>query len=199
MQRLRPRDDGGFTLVELLVALVLFGIIGTLTLTAVINTQHDYRLAGDQAQGLSDVKVASERLARDIRDARAVVCDNAASDPTCTRHLQLWIDYNSDYVQDPGEVVTWQIVPETAGLGICGPTGHCTLLRTVNGTSAVEARTIVTNVAFTYDVLPATSFAPPAGQPHTRLVNTTMTYDALTKGGTQPKQVSFTARLRNVS
>lgn len=199
MRFLRPRDDGGLTLVELLVAMMLFAIIGTLTLTAFINTQHDYRVAGDQAQGLSDVKVAAERLARDIRDARAVVCDGAASDPTCMRHLQLWIDYNSDYVQESDEIVTWQLVPETAGAGVCGPTGHCELQRVVGGTTAVEARTIVTNVAFTYDVPPTTSFAPPIGQPHTTLVNVDMTYNAMTNGGNQPKQVSFSGRLRNVS
>ena len=155
MERFR-RDDGGFTLVELLVVIVMFGIIGTLTLTAVISTQKDYRVADDQSQGLSDVKVASERLARDVRDARAVVCDGAASDPTCTRHLQVWVDYNSNFLLDAGETVTWELKPEVAGAGVCGPTGHCDLVRTVNGASSVEARTIVTNVAFTYDVAPTT-------------------------------------------
>lgn len=191
--------DEGFTLVELLVSIVLLGVLGAITLTAVINTQKDYRLADDQAQGLSDVKVASERLARDVRDARGIVCDGAASDPTCTRHLQIWIDSNSNYLLDPGETVTWSLQPEVAGAGVCGPTGHCDLIRSVAGSSQVEARTIVTNVAFGYDVAPTTSFTTAGGAAHTSLVNTTMTYDALTRTGGTPKTVSFSARLRNVS
>lgn len=196
--RRRLRGDAGVSLVEVLVVMLLLGIVGTLVTRAVVDSHEVVRLTDDQTQGLSDVRLAAERLGRDVRDARSVLCNPAgtpaalaAADPTCLYHLQLWVDYDSDYVQTPAETVTWRLAP---GL----KPGQFDLLRVVNGVAQTQARTIVTQVAFSYDLQP-TATPPPPGATGTRVVNTNMTYDAVLGSGTTAKTVSFSGRLRNVA
>lgn len=195
----RTRNDHGVTLVETLIVMVLLAIVSTLVTRAVLDSHQVVRLVEDQTQGLADVRVASERLGRDIREARSVVCNPTgtppalvSADPTCQFHLQLWIDYNSDYVQQSAETVTWS-------LEVSDRPEQFNLVRTVGaGTGQVQARTIVVQVAFGYDRQPL-SAAPPPGAAHTSVVNVDMTYDSNRKSGTSNKTVSFTGRLRNVS
>jgi hypothetical protein len=138
------------------------------------------------------VAVVTDRLSRDLREARAIVCDAAAWDPTCSAHLQLWIDSNSDYRQQPNEIVTWQLQANP------GDPSHYNMLRTVAGSSVNEARTIVRNVAFTYDVAPGAS-QPGPGAVTTRVVSVSMFYDAVVGSGTSTRTVTFSTLLRNVA
>ena len=187
------------TLVETLIVMILLAIVSTLVTRAVIDSHKVVRIIDDQTTGLSDVRVASERLGRDIREARSVVCNPigtpapiAAADPTCQFHLQLWIDDNSDYVQQVNETVTWNLEASSRP-------GQFDLARAVgSAVPIVQARSIVVQVAFTYDLQP-TATAPPPGAVRTRIVNVNMTYDSNTQSGTSNKTVSFTGRLRNVS
>lgn len=195
-RRVDPQDDRGLSLVEVLVAIVLLTVVGSLVMRAVIDSHKVVRITEDQTQGLADVRIATERLGRDIRDARSVLCNPtgtdpalAAADPLCQYHLQLWIDYNSNYVQEPAETVTWQLTPNG---------DQFDMSRVVNGVGQVQARSIVTQVAFTYDLAPAATMPPP-GATQTKAVRVEMDYDALTNTGTSTKSVAFTARLRNVS
>jgi prepilin-type N-terminal cleavage/methylation domain-containing protein len=203
MRRLRAaarRRDAGVTLIELMVVMLLLSVLGTVILTATQGYHRVFRATDDQSQGLADVRVASERLDRDIRDARSVLCNPpgtnaalAAADATCAYHLQLWIDYNSDYKLDPsgGETVTWWLQP------IAG--GHYNVLRQVGtNTAVVEARTVVQQIAFSYDYPPGPT-EPGASAAHTTTVNLNMTYDAVSGSGTTTKTVTETARLRNVA
>lgn len=195
----RLHGDGGVTLVETLIVMILLAIVSTLVTRAVIDSHKVVRIVDDQTQGLADVRVASERLGRDIREARSVVCNPAGTpsalataDPSCQYHLQLWIDYNSDYAQQADETVTWSLDSSSRP-------GQYDMVRTVGSAAGVvQARTIVVQVAFSYDVAPLAT-APPPGAPHTSVVRVNMTYDANLRSGTQNKTVSFTGRLRNVS
>ena len=195
----RSRQDAGVTLIETLIVMVLLSIVGTLVTRAVIDTHQIVRLTDDQTQGLADVRVASERLGRDVREARSVLCNPAgtpaalaASDPTCLYHLQLWTDYDADYAQQVDETVTWRLDPGATP-------GQYSLVRAVGGgAGVVQSRTIVTQVAFSYDRQP-TAVPPGPSAAHTRTVDIDMTYDAVRGSGASNKTVSFTARLRNVS
>lgn len=194
---MRTRGDAGVTLIELLVGMVLLSVVGALVGRATLGAHEMLRLTDDQTQGLSDVRIASERLARDVRDARSVLCNPpgtptalVAADPLCQYHLQLWVDYNSDYAQQAAETVTWRLQPGSQA-------GQYDLLRSAGGSDQVEARTIVTQVAFSYDRVPG-SVAPAPGAAHTTSVTTNMSYDAVLARGTSTKTVSLTARLRNV-
>lgn len=195
----RLRGDRGVTLVETLIVMVLLVIVSSLVTRAVIDSHKVVRIVDDQATGLADVRVASERLGRDIREARSVVCNPAGTaapvataDPACQFHLQLWIDYDSDYVQQAAETVTWQLLASARP-------GQFDLARAVgSGPGVVQARSIVVQVAFSYDLQPTAS-APAPGAAHTKVVNVDMTYDSNTRSGTSNKTVSFSGRLRNVS
>ena len=198
MRRLR-RDDRGVTLVELSIAVMMIGVIGAFVSGAVIGAEKVVRTGDDQTRGLEQVRTAAERLARDIRDARGVLCNPSGTsaalvtaDASCTYHLQVWIDYNSDYVQESNETVTWQLKTGTSP-------GHFSLVRTAGGSTQVEASAIVKQVAFSYDYPPASVVSAP-GATQTKLVNVNMTYDALYGlGKTSNRTIVFSGRLRNVS
>lgn len=184
------------TLVEVLVAAMLLGIVGAVVLAASISTQRSMVVADDETRGQEDVVVVVDRLGRDIRDARGVVCDGAPSDPQCRNHLQLWADYNSNYKQDPGETITWALRPGTSE-------GHYDVVRSTDlGDEHVQARTIVSDVAFSYrdesgPTVPGPN-QPAPGEPTTREVLVEMTYDAVIGSATSERVVTFSAMLRNV-
>lgn len=180
----RARGDDGITLVELLVTMILMAVVSSVAFTAFLNTSLALRHDDNETRGLSDVKTVVERLSRDIREARGVVCDGAAWDPSCQSHLQLWVDYDSDYIQQPGEVVTWALRP----VGPADP-NHYNVIRTQNGSSVTEGHLLVNQIAFSYNVAP----------PNTELVSVSMQYDAKVGTVAPTHVVTFSTRLRNVS
>jgi prepilin-type N-terminal cleavage/methylation domain-containing protein len=191
----RQTTDAGVTLVEVIVTMLLLGIVSTIVTTAVIQANQIVLHTRDETTGLTDVRNVVERLGRDVRDARGVVCDggladpsdNTSADPSCNSHLQLWIDYDADYVVDNDEIVTWRLQAEPDG-------EHFSVLR-IRGNGLAgnvpltqrSASTLVMRFAFTYDA------APPASQ----VVRIGMRYDAEVGVGTDERQIAFSARLRN--
>lgn len=186
------RDDSGLSLVELMVTIVLMGTVSLFVGTTVSTSHTTLRISDDESRGVADVRNVVERLARDVRDSRSVICDGAVADPTCQNHLQLWVDADANYAQTASETVTWKLQPRA------GTTQFDMLRAVTGGASTVQARTIVTNVAFTYDVQPGAT-APAPGAAHTTVVNVNMTYDANQSTGSANRTVGFTARLRNVA
>jgi prepilin-type N-terminal cleavage/methylation domain-containing protein len=191
--RLRDRGDGGMTLVEVLVAMTLLSVVSAVVLAAVVGTSRALHATDDESSGLADVKTVAERLDRDVRDARGVVCDGAAlpdgtPDSSCHSHLQVWIDLNSNYKLDSGETVTWQLSP-------LGDGHHYKVVRSIGTTSKVEATSLVVNFAFNYDVAPTTTYTTTK----TKIVTTGMTYDAFYGSGTKDRTLNFSTRLRNVA
>jgi Tfp pilus assembly protein PilW len=170
-------DDHGISLVELLVTTFLLGVVSILTVSATTSTHKMFAVSDDESRGLADLRTVTERLDRDLRAARGV-------DPSSNQsQLTLWIDYNSDYKQQANETVTWKLVLD--------PTdpSHYDVARAVQGgTQVVEGRTLVSQIAFSYDVAP----------PNTRQVSVQMTYDAMLARGTGLRTANFQDRLRNV-
>jgi prepilin-type N-terminal cleavage/methylation domain-containing protein len=181
-------DDRGLTLPELLISMVLVAIVSMVMTAGFVAASKATTVGQDESEGLGDMRTVSDRISRDIQNARAVTCDGAAWDPTCASHLQLWIDYNSNYKIDPTtEIVTWQLQLMPDGV-------HYEVTRTVGGVTQVIATSLIVQVAFTYNQQPtATSTSP------TQTVTTAMTYDAIVGRGTTARSISFTARLRNVT
>jgi prepilin-type N-terminal cleavage/methylation domain-containing protein len=173
----RLRGDEGVTLVELMVTILLLSLVTTMAVTSFTVIARSKTQVDDEATGLADVRKVSERLGRDIRNARGV-------DPGATpSRLVLWIDYNSDYRRDASESVEWALRP------IAGDPDHFDVVRKQGSTTqVVEARSLVSEIAFTYDV--------PA--PDTRLVETALDYDAFVGNGTTTRTLYFAERLRNV-
>ena len=179
-------SDAGLTLVELMVTIFLLGVVGSISLAAVVRTHKGLVHTEDENKGLQDAKVILERMSKDVRQARGVVCDGAASDPTCQFHLQLWVDGNSDYLQQDSEIITWQLEDNADG-------EHFDVYRVVGtGGSAVkhrQASTLIVKTVFNYEA------AKPIDK--SQVVYIGMTYDALVGRGTDLRKAAFTARLRN--
>ena len=196
-RRLRRAGDRekGLTLIEVLITLFLLSVVSIIATTALIGANRLLVGARDENEGMSDVRTVIERMGRDVRNARGVTCDggladpsdSTSSDPSCNSHLQLWIDYNSDYVMNNDEIVTWRLTKGNDGV-------HYNVVRVQgNGVagnvpvSQIQASTLVVKFAFTYDT------APPASQ----VVNIGMRYDSEVGIGTAYRIVAFSARLRN--
>jgi prepilin-type N-terminal cleavage/methylation domain-containing protein len=178
--------DRGLTLVELLVTIVLMGVVGSLVLAAVVRAGKVLVHTEDENKGLQDAKVILERMSRDVRQARGVVCDAAAADPTCQFHLQLWVDADSDYLKEDSEVITWNLQDNPDG-------EHFDVYRTVGlGAGAVarrQASTLIVKTVFAYE----------SGKPieKSQVVEIGLTYDALVGRGSDERKAALTARLRN--
>lgn len=192
----RSRGDHGVTLIELLVTMILMGVISTLVVGAVAQSGRAVTHTEDEERGLQDAKVILDRLGRDVRESRGVVCDGgladtsdpSSSDPDCRAHLQLWVDANSDYVRQETEVITWRLKQNPDGQ-------HYDVWRTVGtgvgGTPVVEQRqasTLIVRFAFEYD---DTDFSK------VQQVDMKMNYDAFVGRGSGDRWVAFSARLRN--
>lgn len=192
----RGHADDGVTLIETLVTMFLLAIVSSLVVGAVVQSSRVLTLTDDENRGLQDAKVILDRLGRDVRESRGVVCDGgladpsdpASTDPDCLAHLQLWVDGNSDYLQQPTEVITWRLQKNADGV-------HFDVYRVVGtgagGTPVTQQRqasALIVQIAFGYD---ATSFDA------VREVRMGMTYDAIVGRGSDVRQVATTARLRN--
>src|SRR5690348_7936524 len=103
---IRRRDDAGFTLVELLVAMTLMAIVSTITVVALVSSFKGETRVDNDSRGLNDVQVVAERMSRDLQQARSVY-SGANSD-----HLKIWLDKNSDYVSSNDELITWSLIAD---------------------------------------------------------------------------------------
>lgn len=194
VRRVRHRGDRGMTLVELLITMLLMGVVSSLVVVAVTQATRVLTHNDDEERGLQDAKIVFDRLARDVRQARGIVCDGALSDPTCASHLQVWVDSNSDYVEQPTEVITWRLEPDADGQ-------HSDVYRVVGTgaggtpqTSQLQASSLIVNTVFTYFGTNDVVVSDPS---QAQRVVITMKYDAILNQGTAPRTVEFSARLRN--
>jgi prepilin-type N-terminal cleavage/methylation domain-containing protein len=193
---LRQRRDDGVTLIELLVTMMILAVVSTLVLNAVIQSSRVLTRNDDENTGLQDAKVIMDRLGRDIREASSVVCDGGLADPTdatsadpnCAAHLQLWIDYNSNYVRDHDEIITWRLQRAADG-------AHYDVYR-IRGdglagnvpVAQVQATSLIVKTLFTYDA------AVPADA---HVVTMNLQYDAIVGRGSDLRNAVVSAKLRN--
>ncbi len=186
---IRHASEVGMTLIELLVAMTLLGVVSSLVLSGVQQATQVLTHNDDENRGLQDAKVILDRLGRDIRQARGVVCDRAGGDTYCRQHLQLWIDSDSDYLTDPEEIVTWKLLDNPDGQ-------HFDVWRVQGVSPAVptqkrQASALIVKTLFSYDVGIDVDPSP------STLVTLKMEYDAIVGRGVDIKAASVSVRLRN--
>ena len=215
--------DRGMTLIELVVAMSLLGVVSSLVLVGVQNAVRTLTQTDDENRGLQDAKVILDRLSRDVRQARGVVCDDPAAatnapvlvpfdhdgnsaTPTilvhgrCPDFVQLWIDTDSDYLPDASEVVTWQLAPNPDGehFDVWRCQGALATGDPCDGTATGvqrkrQASALIVRTLFAYEDNAGNPVQPEAAT----LVRLKMDYDAIVGRGVDTKQATVSARLRN--
>lgn len=197
----------GMTLVELMVAMLITGIVAAMVVAAYILTTRVDRQTSQDHQALSTLRLATDRIERDLRQARRVYKDSNAS------RLHMWVDYDRDNQQDLSERITFEIktnnglAPATAGT-------TSTLTRTTDD-PATSPLLIADNMqlfppadvdrlTFQYlNALGATAFtsvaAPSASWTATTLVDIRFASDAAEGPYPAPRTLKTEVRLRNAT
>ena len=209
--RVHAADASGMTLIELLVAMSLLAIVSSLVVAGVSSAVRVMVHNDDENRGLQDAKVILDRLSRDIRESRGVVCDDPDPDPgdpvvdaeglpvRCPDHIQLWVDDDSDYLEDPTEVVTWQLAPNTdrVHFDVWRCKGNLDGNECDGSATGVEKRrqasALIVRTLFNYEDHVGSAVEPEDAT----LVRLKMDYDAIVGTGVNVKQASVSARLRN--
>jgi type II secretory pathway pseudopilin PulG len=110
--------DSGMTLVEILVGIVLFALLGAVLLSVALATSR----VTDNTRQLTNVneesRLAMERLTRELRQATEVVA--VTLPPADSTALSFWTDFNGNGIKDLNaadpEVLTYRWDPATGKL-----------------------------------------------------------------------------------
>lgn len=70
MKRAIPRRCRGFTLLELVYVIIVMGVLAVVLIPVVLNSLRAYEITRNRVTTLDEVRYASERVAREIREAR---------------------------------------------------------------------------------------------------------------------------------
>jgi Tfp pilus assembly protein PilW len=173
--RRRGRSQLGITVAELAISMMIFSLIGGLAVSGLSSSSRSLGQVDDEVQGLADLRVVSERLSRDLRQARGIDATSNANQVT------IWIDVNADYKQTDPETVTWKLVGPNDGL-------YDVVRVDKTGLKSIIGHSLVSDIAFSYDPAP----------PKTRVVTVEMRYDAMPFRYATERKVHFESRLRNV-
>jgi len=170
----RPPGEGGFSLVELLVAVALLAVIGSATTGLVLSQIRAERFATEQRLAMDQARVALDRVRAEVRGSRQVLSGNAGT-------LRFWLDRNADGVLQADEDVSY---------GVVTAAGETTLQRwtAAQPTRRVVARRLSAATVFSYAPLP----------PATRVVTISLEVQAQGAGGPTPLRATDRVRLRNV-
>lgn len=114
--------DGGFSLVEILVAMGLFGVLATLLLGLAMSTGK----VTEDVRALSNIneesRLAVERLSRELRQASQVTAISLPATATDRTALTFWTDFDANGTQDLNaadpEILTYAWDPQTDRLSL---------------------------------------------------------------------------------
>lgn len=110
-----PQRDRGFTLVEVLVAMGLFGLLSTLLLGFAMATGRVTEDTRELSGVNEESRLAMERMSRELRQANAVLSYSGTTASTAPVVLTFWTDFDGDGTQDLSvtdpEVLTYRWDP----------------------------------------------------------------------------------------
>lgn len=108
-------SDAGFSMIEVLVAMVLTAIVGSLLLGSALGARKvsdDARLNNELT---ADVRRAMERIVRELRQAGTIDQVDLPADPSQPTAVTLWADFDEDGARDldaaDPEVLTYRFTP----------------------------------------------------------------------------------------
>ena len=103
MQRLmRARDerDGGFTLIEMLVSMLVLSALGSILVTTIIGTKNSATATASEQNINEEARLALNRMARELRQADAITGvlnpDGASYNPAAVTAITFTADFNGD-------------------------------------------------------------------------------------------------------
>ncbi len=112
--------DSGMTLVEILVGIGLFGLLGMVLLSIALSTSKVTEDTRQLTNVNEESRLAMERLTRELRQASEVTAVHLPTGPTDTTALTFWTDFNGNGVKDLNaadpEVLTYRWDPTTERL-----------------------------------------------------------------------------------
>ena len=124
----RPEGDDGMTLIEVLVGMALFSVLGVLLLGLALSTSRVTEGTRDRTVVNEESRSAMERIARELRQAStidAVVLPPGAG--TGTTSFTFWTDFDGDGLRSTGagdpEVLTYRWDPATEQLTLTAHDG----------------------------------------------------------------------------
>lgn len=204
---MRTRGEGGFTIVELLIVILVTSVIAGAAFLMITTTYEAERFTHDMRTVMDDGRISIDRVRKDIRGARSVLAGSDAAT------LHFWVDQNQDHVVQTDENV-WYCVRPIGGTTCANPSSWSgdawelvrwtespttwkegdALPRTSPASGHVAARTLLDPLVFTYLVGAATATDPAESQ----VVGVKFRLDAQTARGPGELAVSASVRLRNV-
>lgn len=134
-------DERGFTLVELLVAMVLLGVVGSVVVSAIVTGMTSARTTTARTMAIHELEVALQRVGRDLRAADPLyVSDTGAFDT----HI------GAELVRDRQiQVVAFRVIEQAGEQLLVQDTATADLDDVASGTVTVTtqpARTLVTSI-----------------------------------------------------
>lgn len=115
-----PHRDEGMTLVEVLVALGVFGVLATVLLGFALSTSRVADQTRRTAEVDEETRLAMERMTRELRQASEILDADVPTTPTSIVAFTFWTDFNGNGVQDLNaadpEVLTYRWNPATQRL-----------------------------------------------------------------------------------
>jgi prepilin-type N-terminal cleavage/methylation domain-containing protein len=97
---MRRHTDQGFTVIEMLVAMLLLGALGTVFMTTVLGAQKSAGATTSSQDLNEEARLALNRLARELRQATAIASvqnpDGASYDASAITSLTFTADFNGD-------------------------------------------------------------------------------------------------------
>jgi type II secretory pathway pseudopilin PulG len=115
----QPRDSGA-SLVEVLVGMGLFAVLGTLLLGLALSTSQVTTDVRSLTNVNEESRMAMERLTRELRQARQITDVSLPATSTDTTAITFWTDFNANDAKDLNaadpEVLTYRWNPVTSRL-----------------------------------------------------------------------------------
>lgn len=116
------RPDGGFSIIELLVGMVLTSVIGALLLGSAVGAQKvadDTRLNSELT---TDVRRAMEGPVRELRQAGTIDRVDLPTTPTGPTAITFWADFDNDHARDldaaDPKVLTYRYLPASGQITV---------------------------------------------------------------------------------
>lgn len=149
----RPQADRGVTLIEVLVSMGLFALIGSLLLGLALSTDSVTASTRTRAGVTEETRTAMERLTRELRQSAGI---DAVTLPELDGSLALtfWTDFDGDGVRDTTaadpEVLTYCWSPSSQQLTL-GSTADCDTARPVLAATVASVRLELDSSEWAYD------------------------------------------------